>query len=169
MAVVGLAVLLAVHEYDEAADGDLDAFAFPKADGAVRNLHRREWAFYRRVCLTMSNGDGAVSAAEEFPQSDARGLDLVAKPAPPYDDLRQAISELPEPQRRVLRCLFLEDRTQAETGRKLDLSQPAVSRLRRAALESLLKYFSDKGVGILTAPGPNPPSSTAKNILKKAA
>ncbi|MGB9793221.1 MAG: sigma-70 family RNA polymerase sigma factor, partial [Thermacetogeniaceae bacterium] len=55
--------------------------------------------------------------------------------------LRDALASLPERERRVIWLRFFEDRTQAEVGTMLGLSQVQVSRLERQAVARLRDYL----------------------------
>jgi RNA polymerase sigma-B factor len=70
-------------------------------------------------------------------------LDLLGEPDPGYEladqktDLRQALQELPDREREVLRMRFHEELTQSAIGARIGCSQMQVSRLIRAALTEL--------------------------------
>src|SRR6266404_6167844 len=140
--VVALAIMRALDDFHLARGEDPERFVFRRVDNEVRNRQRREWAFGRRSQPMVS--DGHVGAGK-LSQNDATRVDLVAGPDCPYDELQQAILQLPEPQRRVIVRLFFEDLTEALAAQKLDLGQPAVNRLKRAGLDSLRKYLCWKG------------------------
>ena len=126
--VVALAMMRALNDFHPARGEDPEHFIFRRVDSEVRNTQRREWAFGRR----------------SQPMDDATRLDLVVGPDCLYDELQQAIFQLPEPQRRVIVLLFFEDLTEVLAAQRLDLGQPAVNRLKRAGLASLRKYLCHK-------------------------
>ena len=57
--------------------------------------------------------------------------------------LQRVMGELPERERRILYLRFFEDRTQAEIGAELGISQMHVSRLLRATLATLSAQLAD--------------------------
>ena len=130
--VAALAMMRALKDLHLARGEDREHFVFRRVDREVRNRQRREWAFGRR----------------SQPMDDATRLDLVAGPDYLCDELQQAILRLPEPQRRVIVLLFFEDLTEALAAQKLDLGQPAVSRLKHAGLDRLRKYLCEKGAEV---------------------
>jgi RNA polymerase sporulation-specific sigma factor len=65
-----------------------------------------------------------------------RGLDVDAA------TLRALLSRLPERERRILALRYFRDRSQAEVGALLGLSQPQISRLERQALDRLRRAWA---------------------------
>ncbi len=151
--VVALAMMRALNDFHPARGEDPERFVFRRVDSEVRNRQRREWAFGRR----------------SQPMDDASRLDFVIGPDYLSDELQQAILQLPEPQRRVIVLLFFEDLTEALAAQKLDLGQPAVSKLKRAGLDSLRKYFCENGPAVPAPISPNASGSAPGNSFKMAA
>src|SRR5713226_6523747 len=148
--VVALAMMRALNDFHPARGEDPERFVFRRVDSEVRNRQRREWAFGRR----------------SQPMDDASRLDFVIGPDYLSDELQQAILQLPEPQRRVIVLLFFEDLTEALAAQKLDLGQPAVSKLKRAGLDSLRKYFCENGPAVPAPISPNASGSAPGNSFK---
>src|SRR6266404_2215341 len=114
--VVALAIMRALNDFHSARGEDPERFVFRRVDSEVRNRRRREWAFGRRSQPMVSD---CHLGADEHSQNAATRVDLVVGPDSLYDDLQQAILQLPEPQRRVIVRLFFEDLTEALAAQKL--------------------------------------------------
>ncbi len=146
-------MMRALNDFHPARGADPERFVFRRVDSEVRNRQRREWAFGRRC----------------QPMDDATRLDLVVGPDYLRDELQQAILQLPELQRRVMVLLFFEDLTETLAAQKLGLGQPAVNRLKRAGLDSLRKYFCEKGPAVAAPISPKAIGSAPRNSFKMAA
>jgi len=158
--VVALAMMRALNDFHPAQGEEPERFVFRRVDSEVRNRQRREWAFGRRSQPIVSDSH---AGANELSENDATRLDFVVGPDHLYDELQQAILQLPEPQRRVIVLLFFEDLTEALAAQKLDLDQPAVSRLKRAGLDSLRKYLCGKGPTVPARISPKASGSARRN------
>jgi len=158
--VVALAMMRALNDFHPAGAEDPERFVFRRVDSEVRNRQRREWAFGRRSQPMISDSH---PGANELSENDANRVDLLVCPDDLYDDLQQAILQLPEPQRRVIVLLFFEDLTETVAAQKLGLGQPAVNRLKRAGLDSLRKYLCEKRLA-----GPAPISPQASGSAPKS-
>ncbi len=100
----------------------------------------------------------AVEASREIESLDAdifhgdsRGIKAIDKIAQ-YDDsdriddrviLRQALEELDEREREIIRMRYYEDKTQTEVSEKIGVSQVQVSRLEKRILKSIRKHYFD--------------------------
>lgn len=83
---------------------------------------------------------GSIDAADDDDQSGSRlpadPTDLIGA-ADDRDEVCAVLNRLPERERRILVLKFYGERTQSEIGQELGLSQVHVSRLMRAALDTL--------------------------------
>ncbi|HXI68811.1 MAG TPA: sigma-70 family RNA polymerase sigma factor [Verrucomicrobiae bacterium] len=157
--VVALAIMRALNDFHLVRGEDPERFVFRRVDSDVRNRQRREWAFGRRFQPMVSESH---LGADEHSQNAATRVDLVVGPDHSFDDLQQAILQLPEPQRRAIVLLFFEDLTEALAAQKLHLGQPAVNRLKRAGLDNLRKYFCRTGGSSNGEPPESEPQHTQK-------
>jgi len=66
--------------------------------------------------------------------------------------LRTAMGALPRRERRIVYLRFFEDRTQAEIGAELGISQMHVSRLLRASLATLSRELGEDVQAALVHP-----------------
>jgi RNA polymerase sigma-B factor len=90
---------------------------------------------YRAGSFEQSPAEGAGNVPDE--DRSLGQVDEVLEATAIRSDLRRMIASLPERQRRILVMRFFEERTQAEIGGALGISQVHVSRLMRAALATL--------------------------------
>ncbi len=92
------------------------------------------------VPLEAPGGQGPRSDSEMLAGAD---LELIAVEERAW--LAEALRELEPRERMILRLRFVEDRTQTEIAGRVGLSQMQVSRILRAALESLRSALQDGG------------------------
>ena len=88
---------------------------------------------YTAEPLTETGGDGEESGAERVLGTEDGGFDAVVD----RDALARGMRKLPPRERRLVALRFFDDMTQSEIARDLGISQMHVSRLLRAALETL--------------------------------
>jgi RNA polymerase sigma-B factor len=82
----------------------------------------------------LDHGDGTEWAGPDvFRRADTESIDSLADSL----DLRRALAQLPERDRRLVRLRFVDELTQQEVGRRLGVSQMQVSRLLVRVLATL--------------------------------
>jgi RNA polymerase sigma-B factor len=144
-ASVGL--LEAIDRFDPARGVAFSSVALPMMLGEIRRHFRtRGWAglealqagaSYRGLSCDVLVPAAALSAEDDgFERAEDRAT-------------IQALLELvPHREREILRLRFEEDRTQAQIGAVIGLSQMQVSRLIRSILERLRALAESPGVGV---------------------
>jgi RNA polymerase sigma-B factor len=110
---------------DIAAETDLS----PKA--VVEALHA--WSAYRPMSLDAPIGDESETTLLDSMGADDPGLLLSDE----WQHLAPVLGDMPERTREILYLRFFRDMTQAEIADEVGISQMHVSRLLRAALETL--------------------------------
>jgi len=139
---IAFAVIRIIHNFVPSREEALEPFVLRQVDSEIRNIHRREWSFGRRVSPTSPSllSDGSPSGKRLW--SGTHLMDSSVNPAPFYDELYQALSNLPESQRQTLVLLFFEGTSEVNAAQKLGTTQQTVSRLKRAALNRMAVYLS---------------------------
>ncbi len=84
-----------------------------------------------------SEGEDSSQVIDCVPESDEDELKWLEK-----IDLKNALSCLPERERQLISLRYFHDKTQAEVGSQLGLSQVQVSRLEKRAFAKLRAYLS---------------------------
>ena len=115
----------AVCDYDPAREVARDAFVLGRVLARVLALYRREWAYGRHCdpeAQAIRGGEGAVK-----PKSAA----------PIVGDWDDWVDRLAEADRLLIEHLFVDGWTEARAARELGISQPAVSKRKRAILAYL--------------------------------
>lgn len=110
---------------------DIAADTGRSVDEVIAALHA--WAAYRPMSLDAPVGEDDGATLVETEGGDDPGLLL----SDDLQDLEPALAGLPERSREILYLRFFEDRTQAEIAEVVGVSQMHVSRLLKAALETL--------------------------------
>jgi DNA-directed RNA polymerase specialized sigma24 family protein len=112
-------------EYDPARGVPLDAFIHQRVMSCARTRCRQEWSY------VLHCGCGVAAEDAENRSEDA----LPASPA--QEALRGSLARLSEPDRWLIERLFWDGWTEARVAEKLGVSQPAVSKRKRAILLGL--------------------------------
>jgi DNA-directed RNA polymerase specialized sigma24 family protein len=121
----------AVRAYDPVRGIPLSAFVRRRVLFGVRTRYRQEWAYARHCgCEPPADGD-----------ADARPSD--AQPSAPdaHEALQGPLARLPESDRGLIDDLFWGGRTEADIAGELGISQPTVSRRKRAIMLRLRHSF----------------------------
>jgi DNA-directed RNA polymerase specialized sigma24 family protein len=108
-------------------------FARSRVLSGVWTRHRQECSFARY------NSHNALLARDEFPSSDSFHSDLALAA------LHRALSKLSKPDLRLIEHLFWQGGTEAALSSSLGISQPAVSKRKRAVLCELRRRIRDAG------------------------
>jgi hypothetical protein len=121
----------AVRDHDPARGVPLGAFVRRRVLFAVLARYRQEWA-YAVHCGWGPPADEGASPSD-------------AAPFPPraYETLQDPLARLADPDRRLIEDLFWGGRTEADVAGELGISQPAVSRRKRAILLGLRRSFAN--------------------------
>ncbi|MFJ2264106.1 RNA polymerase sigma factor SigF [Streptomyces sp. NPDC087844] len=94
------------------------------------------------AALTSDNGSNGESVLADFIGEDDRSLELVED----LHSLAPLVAELDERERRIIHLRFVEERTQAEIGELLGISQMHVSRLISRIIKRLRAGLLDPSV-----------------------
>jgi RNA polymerase sigma factor (sigma-70 family) len=138
-AVAASAAWEAECQFDPARGVPLGAFVRSRVLGRALTRYRQEWATGRRWVRqeSVSPAHGAINGALALsPSGGATGAEA-------WDEVREALELLSERNQRLLRQLFWEERTEAEIGRELGISQRAVSKRKHRGLRLLRHCLAD--------------------------
>ena len=127
----------AVQRYEEARQVPFAAFVRDKIYGDLHTLFRRTCRSWQREkqLAPASEGEEAQGVAEAgVPDFSERLADRA--------ELLWAMQHLTSREREVLQLVCLEDRTQREAALRLGVSQQAVAKARKRALEKLRRILS---------------------------
>lgn len=127
----------AVKQYAEERQVPFAAFAYEKVRGDIHTLFRRTCRSWQREkqLAPASEGEEAQGVAEAgVPDFSERLADRA--------ELLWAMQHLTSREREVLQLVCLEDRTQREAALRLGVSQQAVAKARKRALEKLRRILS---------------------------
>lgn len=109
-------------QFDPARGPDEAVFVTSRVMGRILTRYRQEWCFATRFPAWTEGGP------EEPAERSERNCD---------EDLRDAVSRLPEADRWLLSQIFWHDRDQQELAKELGISQPAVSKRYRRIVQHL--------------------------------
>jgi DNA-directed RNA polymerase specialized sigma24 family protein len=123
----------ATRDFDPSRGVPWIVFARSRVLASVRTRHRQERSFAR------FNSHKALPARNELPSSDSLHSDLALAV------LDSALSMLSEPDLRLIEHLFWQGGTEAALSSSLGISQPAVSKRKRAVLRELRRRIREAG------------------------
>jgi DNA-directed RNA polymerase specialized sigma subunit len=119
----------AVCDYDRSLSVPFIAFARQRVLTSTLTRYRQEWAYALR------------SAQEDDPESSDRRL-LNSTTSEVFDDCPvPALTRLSKPDLWLVEQLFLRDRTEADVAAQIGITQPAISKRRRAIVMQLRQYI----------------------------
>ena len=119
----------AVCDYDSSLGVPFGAFARLQVLTSTLTRYRREWAYALR------------SAQEYDPESSDRRL-LNSTTSEVFDDCPvPALAQLSKPDLWLVEQLFLRDRTEADVAAQIGITQPAISKRKRAIVVQLRRYI----------------------------
>ena len=116
----------AEREHDPALAAPVSAFVFSRVRARVLTRYRQEW----RYALRMASSDRGKS---EMSEGDAAGPGETES----FALLTGALEQLSTQERWLLEEIFWRERTEACLAERLQISQPAVNKRKRVALEKL--------------------------------
>jgi RNA polymerase sigma factor (sigma-70 family) len=138
-AIAQAAAFEACFYFDEQRGITLEIFVFWQVLTALRDFHRREWAYFAFHCghLTKASDEGEVGEGNE----SAEVCEEVATEGLEREWRRYlifwALERLSERERQVLERLYWDGYTEAEVAKELGISQQAVSKIKRKAIQKL--------------------------------
>jgi RNA polymerase sigma factor (sigma-70 family) len=125
--------------FDEQRGITLETFVFWQVLTALRDFHRREWAYFAFHCghLTRASDEGEAGEGDE----SAEVCEEVATEGLEREWRRYlifwALERLSERERQVMKRLYRDEWTEAEIAHELGISQQAVSKIKRKAIQKL--------------------------------
>jgi RNA polymerase sigma factor (sigma-70 family) len=125
--------------FDEQRGMTLETFVFWQVLTALRDFHRREWAYFAFHCghLSRVSDEGEAGEGDE----SAEVCEEVATEGLEREWRRYlifwALERLSERERQVMKRLYWDGRTEAEIAHELGISQQAVSKIKRKAIQKL--------------------------------
>jgi RNA polymerase sigma factor (sigma-70 family) len=138
-AIAQAAAFEACFYFDEQRGMTLETFVFWQVLTALRDFHRREWAYFAFHCghLTKVSDEGEAGEGDE----SAEVCEEVATEGLEREWRRYlifwALERLSERERQVINRLYWDGRTEAEIAHELGISQQAVSKIKRKAIQKL--------------------------------
>jgi RNA polymerase sigma factor (sigma-70 family) len=142
-AIAQAAAFEACFYFDEQRGITLEIFVFWQVLTALRDFHRREWAYFAFHCghLTKASDEGEVGEGDE----SAEVCEEVATEGLEQEWRRYLIfwslERLSERERQVMKRLYWDEWTEAEIAHELGISQQAVSKIKRKAIQKLRKLL----------------------------
>jgi RNA polymerase sigma factor (sigma-70 family) len=131
-AVAASAAFEAESRFDPTYDVALDAYVHSRVFSRALARYRQEWAFATRcICDDVEQQD------ENTQRRNEAFLPRVLEGNPACDALLDAMTDLPIQSRWLIQELFWADRKEAEIGRELGITQQAVAKRKRAAMQWL--------------------------------
>jgi DNA-directed RNA polymerase specialized sigma subunit len=124
------AVCIATRDFDASRGVPFDAFAHHRILTAVLTRYRQEWAFAGH-CAPTAITDSPARQEVDSPTRHAQ-----------REIMEYIRRTLPRSDRALLLALFWGDRTEATIGRKLGLTQQAISKRKRTVLRELRRRLS---------------------------
>jgi RNA polymerase sigma factor (sigma-70 family) len=117
----------------------LETFVFWQVLTALRDFHRREWAYFAFHCghLSRVSDEGEAGEGDE----SAEVCEEVVTESLEQEWRRYlicwALERLSERERQVVKQLYWDGRTEAEIAHELGISQQAVSKIKQKAIQKL--------------------------------
>ena len=132
----------AVQAYDAGTGVPFAAFAKARVYGDLRTLFRRQRRLWERETLPAEAREEPFWEGVHDPAAEQALTRLEEQAA-----LVAAMRCLTDGERRILRLIFWEERTQAEAARLLQVSQQAIAKAKKRALAKLRAVFAAEGEG----------------------
>lgn len=127
----------AVRDYEAGTGVPFAAFAKARVYGDLRTLFRQQRRRWERETAAAEDGETPFWERVSDPAAERALTQLEEQAA-----LVSLMRCLSDAERRILRLLFWEERTQAEAARLLRVSQQAVAKARKKALAKLRAALS---------------------------
>ncbi|MFA0746298.1 sigma-70 family RNA polymerase sigma factor [Fervidibacter sp.] len=138
-AIAQAATFEACFYFDEQRGMTLETFVFWQVLTALRDFHRREWAYFAFHCghLSRVSNEGEAGEGDE----SAEVCEGVVTKGLEQEWRRYlifwALERLSERERQVINRLYWDGRTEAEIAHELGISQQAVSKIKQKAIQKL--------------------------------
>jgi RNA polymerase sigma factor (sigma-70 family) len=138
-AIAQAAAFEACFYFDEQRGITLEIFVFWQVLTALRDFRRREWAYFAFHCghLTKASDEGELGEGDESAEVcegvAAKGLEQEWRRCLIF----WALERLSERERQVINRLYWDGHTEAEIAHELGISQQAVSKIKRKAIQKL--------------------------------
>lgn len=126
----------------------LELGRFPTVDEVTNSLEATQRSVHQALQLNFGRYPLSLDA-ELNSEAEVRLLDLLAEEDPTLESasqrisLAEAVAKLDQSGKTIIRKKFYEDRTQAEIGEHLGVSQMHVSRLQKKAIARLKEILTD--------------------------
>jgi RNA polymerase sigma factor (sigma-70 family) len=134
----------ACFRFDEQQGVPLEAFIFQQVLIALRDFHRREWAYFAICCghLQRAHDAGEREEVEESMkvcgQVEMEQMEREWRRCFVLWSMRQ----LSERERQVIRRLYWDEWTETEIAQEMEISQPMISKIKQQALRKLKDLLS---------------------------
>jgi RNA polymerase sigma factor (sigma-70 family) len=118
----------AIRIFDPERGPTLASFVFHTVFASALARYRGEWSYslrYARSPCSWSDPGGTDAVEERFAAAEEKQA------------VKRLINELPEIDRRLIQCLFWEDRTETEVAGGLGITQQAVSKRKYKILNAM--------------------------------
>jgi DNA-directed RNA polymerase specialized sigma24 family protein len=128
-------------DYDESRGVPLDAFVYQRVIARAYSRFRREWAYGLRC---NSETEGVVADGWDISllgECFVQHRELSVEPDPAFQELREAVESLSEPNHQLIMHLFWEEQTEANIAEALGISHQAVNKRKRAAIQKLRTWL----------------------------
>jgi DNA-directed RNA polymerase specialized sigma24 family protein len=127
----------AEREFDPSRGVPLDAFTYQRVIARALTRYRQEWAYALHCVpdyLSVAFSPGDEDADHVLPSAETCFPGRVPESAPALETLQDALGSLSSADRKLMELLFWEDLTESQVARRFGVSQPAISKRKRAAL-----------------------------------
>jgi DNA-directed RNA polymerase specialized sigma24 family protein len=131
----------ASRDFDASRGVPLDAFVYQRVIARAYSRFRREWAYGLR-CISETDGvvpDGWYASLPG--ESCVLYREFSVEPDPAYQEVRDAVESLSEPDRLLIMQLFWEGQTDADIAEARGISHQAVNRRKRAVIQKLRAWL----------------------------
>jgi DNA-directed RNA polymerase specialized sigma24 family protein len=134
--VAALAGLEAMLDYDGAGGRSFEYFVAQRMTSRVRTHYRREWTYalrfgWTQVCSRIKSSSGKDRS------EDSDWIAATTELDPGWQEIREAILQLPTAYQSILVDIFWNGYTEVEIGAMLKVSQCAVNKRKQAGLRAL--------------------------------
>ncbi|MGA8655266.1 MAG: sigma-70 family RNA polymerase sigma factor [Chthoniobacterales bacterium] len=133
--VEAIAAWQAECDYDATSGIQFAAFIYQRIMARALARYRQEWTYALHFVPEDSDGDMAIrrDCVECAPAASPSNCGAVSA----YEELRELVAALAEPDRELVALLFWEGNTEAQIARKLKINQSTVSRRKNAVFKRL--------------------------------
>jgi len=127
----------AIRDFEASRGVPLDAFFYQRVIARAYSRFRREWAYGLR-CISETDGFVPDGRDTFFPNKYCvHNRETSVEPDPTYQEIRDAVELLSEPDRQLITQLFWEEHTETNIAEALGISHQAVNKRKRAVIQKL--------------------------------